>query len=84
MPKRTSYEIKKEILYVIREKAYSMAELERKLNTGYRTIKSNCKELEEWGKVKMETLDRHPANGKPSYKVSLVREGREYSPANKK
>ena len=51
MPKRSSYDIKKIILHKVKEKMATYAELERKLSTGYRTIKSNCEELAEYDLV---------------------------------
>lgn len=78
MSKRSSQQIKKDILKVLMSgKSYSYAELERKINTGYRSIVMNCKELESFGTVKIEKLNKHEANGKPYFQVSITSSGRE-------
>ena len=74
MPKRPSYQIKKQILYKIKEKPATYAELERKVNTGYRTIKSNCEELKEYDFVEVEKVI-DPANGRPSNVVKITEKG---------
>lgn len=74
MPKRSSYDIKEKILYVVREKPATYAELERKVNTGYRTIKQNCEELENFGQVQVEEIE-HPANKKQSHVVHITEHG---------
>ena len=74
MHKRTSYEIKKKVLMVVKEKPSTYAQLERKVNTGYRSIKSNCEELQLYGQVKV-VVKKHPANGRPSHMVSITESG---------
>ncbi|HLD97452.1 MAG TPA: hypothetical protein VI934_03860 [Candidatus Nanoarchaeia archaeon] len=78
MGKRGSYEIKKDILRVLREKPATYAELERKIDTGYRTIKANCEEMQDYGYITVERVDKHPANGRPSFKVKLSETGRAF------
>jgi predicted ArsR family transcriptional regulator len=78
MPKRGSYEIKKRILTVVREKPATYAELERKVDTGYHTIKDNCEELVDYGYINVEKIERHPANGKPSFTVKISESGRAF------
>lgn len=75
MVKRSSFEIKKKILACLRQNALTFAGLERKINTGYRTIKSNCEELERFGHIKIETIKNHPANGRKAYTVSITKQG---------
>jgi predicted transcriptional regulator len=84
MPKRSSYEIKEKVLTVIREKPMTYAQLERKVNTGFRTIKSNCEELEQFGQVKIKKIDEHPANGKPSYEIRITEQGLSFLAKNTK
>ncbi len=48
MSKRSSFEIKKNILKLTKTEK-TLAELERKINTGFNTIKSNCEDLEKFG-----------------------------------
>ncbi|HLC52814.1 MAG TPA: hypothetical protein VJI98_06220 [Candidatus Nanoarchaeia archaeon] len=74
MSKRSSYELKRRILQSIREKPLTYAQLERKTSTGYRSVKSNCKELEEDDFIKVEEF-MHPANGQTSHKVSITSRG---------
>ena len=76
--KRSSQEIKQKILQVLKDgKPYSYAELERKVNTGYRSIVLNCKELEVFRAVTINKISRHEANGKPYFQVSITSEGRD-------
>ncbi len=75
MSKRSSYEIKKKIISKVREGEATYAELERKINTGYRTIKANCEELEKYDLVKIKIVPHHPANGKPSTVVTITEKG---------
>ena len=74
MSKRPSYQIKKQILHKIKEKPASYAELERKVNTGYRTIKLNCEELKEYDFIQIEKII-DPANGRPSNVVKITEKG---------
>lgn len=74
MPKRSSFQIKKSILACVRERPFSLAELERKINTGYRTVKANCEELELLGDVKIQA-EKHKANGRKAYVVSITAQG---------
>lgn len=74
MPKRSSHEIKKKILLAIKEKPATYAQLERRVNTGYRSIKANCEELKYFDQVLIEEK-QHPANGKLSYSISITPRG---------
>jgi len=75
MVKRKSYEVRKKILMALREEPLSYAQLERKVNTGFRTIKQNCEELEVYDIVSIDTIDKDPSNGKPSYKIKITSQG---------
>ena len=77
MVKRASATIKEKILLVVKEKPATYATLERKINTGYRTIKANCEELETYGQIKINLLKEHPANGRPSHQVHITEKGLE-------
>jgi hypothetical protein len=76
MPKRSSLVLKQQILKCIKERDYSYAELERRINTGFRTIKDNCHELQFFEAVKINSMKEHPSNGRPSYSVSITNYGR--------
>lgn len=77
MSKRPSSNIRLKILSCIQERPLTLAELERKVNTGFRTIKSNCKELELYGFLTIKEMGKHPANGRPSFSVKITLEGME-------
>jgi len=77
--KRTSQEIKKAILKILAKgKQYTYSELERKVNTGYRSVVSNCKELETFKAVNIKRLKKHSANGRPYYVVEITEQGRNF------
>lgn len=77
--KRTSQEIKKAILTILSKgNQYTYSELERKVNTGYRSIVSNCKELEMFKAVNIKKLRKHSTNGRPYYVVEITEQGRNF------
>ena len=59
----------------VREEPLSYAQLERKINTGFRTIKQDCEELEAYDIISVEKIDKDPANGKPSYRIKITTHG---------
>jgi phage antirepressor YoqD-like protein len=67
----------------VKDKSASYAQLERKVNTGYRTIKQNCIELEGFEQIKITKIT-HPSNGKPSFIVKITNEGRTFLKKEKK
>lgn len=71
MVKRSSYEVKKDILSAVKEKSATYAHLERKVNTGYRTIKNNCEELKEFGQLEIKK-EKHISNGREANVVSIT------------
>jgi len=71
-----AFDIKEKILHSVKEKSATYASLERRVNTGYRTIKSNCEELQHFGQIKIEEQE-HPKNGKPAHIVSITEKGLE-------
>lgn len=76
MSKRTSHEIKREILKILKSgQVYSFAELERKINTGFRSVVTNCKELESFGTVTIQKLNKNESNGRPYFQVSITKNG---------
>jgi len=76
--KRPSMAIKKQILLALKKEVLTYAQLERKINTGFRTIKQNCEELKEFGFIIIEKISNHPKNGKPSYKIKITEIGKTY------
>lgn len=77
MPKRQTKDIKNKALFVLREKPATYAQLERKLNTGYRTVRAICEDLEVYGQVEVKHIRKHPSNGRPAYEVHLTSHGHE-------
>lgn len=68
MVKRTAIEMKKEILNILNDNLeHSYADLERKVNTNWQTIRNQCKELEIFEAV---TLNDN--------KVKITEEGKKY------
>lgn len=77
--KRKSQDIKKELLKLLSNgKAYTYAELERKVNTGYRSIVSNCMELHSFNAVKITKMKKHEANGRPYFIVEITAQGNSF------
>ena len=77
MAKRKSYHIRKKILYMVGEEPVSYTKIQTKLSTNYDSVKNNCEELEFYGFIKVNTIESHPENGKPSYEVEITPKGRE-------
>ncbi len=69
--------IRKEILKVLSERnSLSYTEIQRALSTNYLSVKDNCKELEEYGFVKVNTMEKHPRNNHRYFKVVLTESGK--------
>lgn len=77
MGKRQSIDIKRKILSFVKSKHLTFAQLERKVNTGYRIIKSNCEELTGFGLLKI-SKEINPTNGQISNVVKITPRGIEY------
>ena len=77
MAKRSSYAIKEKILLLVKEKPATYASLERKVNTGYRTVKANCEELEKFNLIDIKMAKEHETNGRPFHVVSITEKGLE-------
>ena len=74
--KRPSAQIRERILMVLREKPeVTYAQMERKINTGFRSIKASSEELVKYGLVEVRKIEKHPANGRPAYFLSLTEQG---------
>ena len=53
----------------------SYAQLERKINTGFETIKSNCEELRKFGFIEINKKEKHERNGKPYFQIKITEKG---------
>jgi len=62
----------------IRDKGHIISHLEKKMNTGYRTVRTICDDLVLMGFAKIEEK-KHPSNGRSSFSVSLTEEGFDFS-----
>lgn len=73
MALRDSLEIKKTILKTLKDgKSMSFAELERKVNTNWRSIRNHCKELKFFGCVSIVEKEIH---NKLFYEVKITEYG---------
>lgn len=77
MSKRKPYEVRNEIMMLLREKPLSYTQIQNKLSTNYNSVKNNCEELERYELVKTKIIEKHPENGKPSFNVELTARGHE-------
>jgi len=78
MNKRGSNKIKKLILKSLDKKGdLTFAQLERKVNTGFRTIKANCEELRDFGSIKIARKLAHKANGRAYFVISITSNGKD-------
>ena len=77
MTKRATRDIKMLILKTLnKEGDLTFAQLERKTNTGFITIKANCEELQHYSFVSILKKDKHSATGRPYFLVSITKEGK--------
>jgi predicted transcriptional regulator len=73
--KRSSYDIRNNILMIVKEETMKYSHLERRLHTSYRTVRRHCDELEKEGMVKIHKIDKDPANGSESFEVEITEHG---------
>ena len=78
MSKRSSFDIKKRILTLIKSSPLTFAQLERKTNTGFLTIKNNCEELKLYGFIGIEKQKKHPKSGRPYSIIKITEKGLEF------
>lgn len=78
MAKRKSYDVRNGILkLIIKEGPITYTKIQTKLSTNYDSVKSNVKELEEYGLVNVKRKETHPENGRPYFEVEITPKGRE-------
>lgn len=75
MSKRKPYDLRKEILMILREKELTLTQIQTKLSTNYDSVKKNCFELQEYEQVEIRKEKSHKKNGKPYYVVKLSEKG---------
>lgn len=67
MKKRPSYEIKEAILWHVKEKpGVHPNTLNHKIGTNPDSLKDHIQNLEDSEEIRVERMDKDPANGKPS------------------
>ena len=71
--KRSSLEIKKEILKLLRGKEMTLRLLEKKVDTNPNTIRGQVKELEHLGFVEVIKHERSEHTGRPFRTVKLIK-----------
>jgi len=77
MSKRRTREIKRLILQLLHNEGdLTFAQLERKVNTNFVTVRSNCEELAAFGMVTITKKERHPATGRPYFIVGITKRGK--------
>jgi predicted transcriptional regulator len=78
MSGRTSLEIKKLILDTLKDsKPHSYAELEKKVNTNWQTVREHCRELEIFDCVVIVNKPTHEKNNKPYSEITITKKGLE-------
>jgi hypothetical protein len=76
MSRKTGLYIKKTILTLLKEKEYSLKQLEMKTNTGYLPIKKHCEELAFLKIIELKTYKVNKRNGRPYTTARLTDLGR--------
>jgi len=75
--RRIALDIKKEILQLLKKnKEMSLRELESKINTNNKTIRSQVEELEYFGFVKIIKHEKNEINGRPYTTIVLISNSR--------
>ena len=72
-PKRSSLDIKKEILKLLKSKEMTFRLLEKKVDTNPNTIRNQIKELEHLGFVEIIQHEKSKHTGRPFRTVKLVK-----------
>lgn len=76
MSKRTSKEVRKAILQVLKDgKPHSLGDLERKTGTNWLTIRSHTEDLEILGMVTKKAYAKHDRNGRPYIEITITEQG---------
>ncbi len=77
MKKRSSLEIKKQILkYLKKNGSSSLKKLDTKLRSSFRSIKIQVSELEFFGAVELVRQEKNPLTGRPSTDVRITSLGK--------
>jgi predicted ArsR family transcriptional regulator len=71
MKRRKALDIKRKILELLKEGEKSLRELETKVNTNYKTIRTQVKELEYFGLIEIVYYNKNRINGRPYTTIKL-------------
>jgi len=78
MGKRTYPEIRKSILWVLRDgNPHSYGEIERKAKTNWQTVRNHVQELILFDSATKKEFKRHKQNKRPYVEVTITKEGLE-------
>ena len=78
MSGRNSLILKKSILNILKDgQPHTYAELEKKVNSNWKTIRSHCKELELFDCIMTEKKQSHARNNKPYFEITIKKKGLE-------
>lgn len=76
MQSRNPLEIKRMILSLLsKDKAMTYAQLEKKTNGNWRTIRNQCNELEIFDCVEIVEMKSHKLNNKPYTEIRITKRG---------
>ena len=78
MSKRTSKEVRKAILEVLKDGVpHSLGDLERKVGTNWKTIRNHCDDLILFNAITKNKFKKHDQNGRPYIEVAITKVGLE-------
>lgn len=78
MPKRTSKEVRKAILEILKDgNPHSLGDLERKVGTNWKTIRTHCDDLLLFNAIIKKEYGKHDQNGRPYVEVAITKTGLE-------
>ncbi len=78
MSKRTFKEVRKAILEVLNDgKPHSLGDLERKVGTNWKTVRTHCNDLLLFSAITKKEFKKHDQNGRPYIEVTITKTGLE-------
>ena len=75
MKKRSTYQVREKILWLVKEGEHNYADINKKLGTNYYSLKKHLKDLEDSQEVIVRTEDKDKTRGQPSYFVRITAHG---------
>ncbi len=74
--RKQGLEIKREILFLLKDKRLSLRALETKIIKNNNTIKTHCEELEFFGIIRLVKHTKNELNGRPYVTAELTEQGK--------